>query len=559
METREHNSAALAERDGLDRRELLRRLGVGAGAFGLGTAIGVPAALVAAGVVAAQDTATGGTLIEGAALAVDALAPIVDANRATLFLFDSLVATNAETLEPEPNLATSWEFAPADLTYTFILQSGVTFHDGQPLTADDVKFTLDLLLNEATASPYFSIFDERIASVEARDPTTVVVTLKRPIATFLNDLSAYSIGILPKHLLADVKPEELKASEFAQSKPVGTGPFKLTEHRPGEAVILEANASYHRGAPSLAGYVLKIVKDSTVAYQQLKTGEVDVAPIGADFYEDAQAQDTFTPVVIDTFALNILGFNPDPATGAAALQDLKVRQAIAHAIDRQLIVDRIYAGLGTVAVGTEPPATGVNAPDQITITYDYDPAKAEALLDEAGWVKGGDDIREKDGQRLTLTGLGYSVRKTDEGALLAIQEFLAAVGIELTPQLEADAFWDKLLSHDFEVALVNFTFPADPDQSLAWASDSAFNAWGYKSQTVDDLLKRGLETQDAEARKAIYVEMQNVLLADLPAFVLHFDQRVTGVNNRVQQYTPTAVGYYWAVHYDAPQWTVDES
>ncbi len=545
------------QQSGIDRRELLRRIGAGAGALGLGAAIGVPAGLTIPGGVAAQDAA-GGTLIEGAALAIEALAPLVDANRATLFLFDTLVSTNAETLEPQPNLAASWEFAAADLTYTFTLQSGVTFHDGQPLTAEDVKFTFDLLLNEATASPYFSIFADRIASVEARDATTAVVTLTRPVATFLNDLSAYSIGILPKHLLAEVKPEELKASEFATAKPVGTGPYKLKEYRPGEAVILEANAAYHRGAPQIGEYVLKIVSDSTVAYQQLKTGEVDVAPIGADFYEDALAQDAFTPVVIDTFALNILGFNLDPATGSAALQDVKVRQAIAHAIDRQLIVDRIYAGLGSVAVGTEPPTTGMDAPDQITISYDYDPAKAAALLDEAGWVAGDDGIREKDGQRLAVTGLGNATRKADEGALLAIQEFLAAVGIELTPQLEAEAFWDKLLAHDFQVALVNFTFPADPDQSLAWASDSTFNAWSYKSEAVDDLLKRGLETQEFEARKAIYVEMQNILLADLPGFVLHFDQRVTGVNNRVQNYTPSAVGYYWAVHYDAPTWTVTE-
>jgi peptide/nickel transport system substrate-binding protein len=291
----------------------------------------------------------------------------------------------------------------------------------------------------------------------------------------------------------------------------------------------------------------------------LKTGEVDVAPIGADFYEDAQAQDAFTSVVIDTFALNILGFNLDPATGSAALQEIKVRQAIAHAIDRQLIVDRIYAGLGTVAVGTEPPTTGVNAPGDITVTYDYDPEKAAALLHEAGWVAGDDGIREKDGERLAVTALGNATRKADEGAILAIQEFLAAVGIELTPQLEAEAFWDKLLAHDFQVALVNFTFPADPDQSLAWASDSTFNAWSYKSDVVDDLLKRGLEVQNIEDRKPIYVEMQNILLTDLPGFVLHFDQRVTGVNNRVQNYNPSAVGYYWAVHFDAPTWTVSEA
>lgn len=550
METQVPGAVDGAERGRIDRRQLLRLVGVGAGALALGAASGEP------GRVAALQTANGSTLIEGAALTIEALAPLVDANRHTLSLFDALVATNAKTLEPQPNLATSWAYSATDLTYTFSLKSGVTFHDGQPLTADDVKFTFDLLLNKATASPYFSIFDARIASVAVKDASTVVVTLKHPVATFLNDLSAYSIGILPKHLLADVKPEQLKASEFAQSKPVGTGPFKLKEYRPGEALLLEANPTYHRGAPKIAEYVLKFVKDTTVAYQQLKTGEVDVAPIGADFYEDAKGQNAFTPVVIDTFALNILGFNLDPKTGSAALQELKVRQAIAHAIDRKLLVDRIYAGLGKVAVGTEPPATGMDAPDQITVTYDYDTTKAAALLDEAGWAKGSDGTREKGGQKLAFTLLGNATRKADEGAVLAIQEFLAAVGIAVTPQMETDAFWNKLLGHQFQAALVNFTFPADPDQSLAWASDSAFNAWSYKSPAVDDLLKRGLATLDPAARKAIYVQMQNDLLADLPGFVLHFDQRVTGVNKRVQNYIPSAVGYYWAINYDAPTWAV---
>lgn len=541
---------------GLDRRELLKRVGFGAGALGIGMALGLPPGS-GSHAAAAQDDATGGTLIEGAPIQIVALAPIVDANRATQYLFDTLVSTNAETLQPEPNLAASWEYVEADLTYTFTLAGGVTFHDGVPFTADDVKFTLDLLLNEATASGYYSIFADRIASVAVTDPTTVVITLKRPVATFLNDLSAYSIGILPKHLLADVAPADLAASEFATAKPIGTGPFKLKEYRPGEAVILEANADYHRGAPKLEGVVLKLLKDSTVAYQQLKTGEVDVTQISADFYEDAQSQNAFTPVVIDTFALNILGFNLDPATGSAALQDLNVRQAIAHAIDRQLIVDRIYSGLGTVAVGTEPPPTGINDdPSKITVSYDYDPEKAAALLDEAGWTKGSGDFRQKDGQELEIVGLGNATAKTGEGALLAIQEFLAAVGIKLTPLFETDTFWDTLLAHTYDLALVNFTFPADPDQSLAWSSTSFFNAWSYKSDEADALLTRGLETSDPAERKAIYIELQNLLLSDLPGYVLHFDQRVTGVNARVQNYRPSAVGYYWATHYDAPTWTV---
>ncbi|MCC6792955.1 MAG: hypothetical protein IT336_14805, partial [Thermomicrobiales bacterium] len=478
--------------------------------------------------------------------------------RQTLLLFDTLVSVDPATLTPVPNLAASWTVSDDGLTYIFTLDAKAKFHDGEALDADDVKFTFDLLLNEATASGYFSLFSPRVASVEATDPATVTITLSAPSPNFLNDLSAYSIAILPQHLLADIKPEEFAASEFATSKPVGTGPFKLKEFRSGEALILDPNPDYHRGAPKLGGYVLKILGDATVAYQQLKTGEVDVTAINPDFYEDAQAQANFTPVLIDTFGFYFLAFNQDAEAGPAALKDLEVRKALFHAIDRQLIIDSIFSGLGRVAIGTEPPATWAYAPDEITETYDYDPEKAAQILDAAGWVPGDDGIRAKDGERLSFRALGSNA-KPAEGTVLAIQEFLSAIGVEITPVLEGDTYFDTLLAKNYDVALVNYTFAPDPDQSLAWASDSLYNAWGYSNPRVDELLKEGLATSDVEARKPLYVEMQNILLADLPAAVLFFPQRVTGVNNRVANYVPTAVGYYWAVAYDAPTWEITAS
>ncbi len=546
------------------RRRLLQGAAVTAGAAGFAIAAGGSGSFLNPSAVGAQDAtpaaAVGtGTLIEGFTRPIGLLAPIVDADRQTLFLFDTLVAVDPATLQPIPNLAESWTISDDGLTYTFTLASGVTFHDGEPFDSADVKFTFDLLLNEATASAYFSLFSGRVASVEATDASTLVVTLTAPSPTFLNDLSSYSIGILPEHLLADVAPEDVAASEFATTKPVGTGPFKLGEFRAGEALILEANPDYFRGAPSLEGYVLKVLGDTTVAYQQLKTGEVDVAPIAADFFEDAQAQENFTPVVIDTFGITFLSFNQDATTGSAALQDIAVRQAIFLAIDRQLIIDRILSGLGKVAVGSQPPASFAAQPDAITAdTFAYDPAKATALLDAAGWVAGDDGIRAKEGVKLSFSALANSATKTNEGIVLAIQEFLLEVGIELTPAFEADAYWDKLLGKQFQIALVGYTFAPDPDQSLAWSSTSPYNPNGYSNPEVDALLTRGLAATDIEERKGIYLEIENILLTDLPGAVLIFDQRVTGVNNRIQNYVPTAVGYYWAIHHDAPTWAVAE-
>ena len=564
----DQGSTIAVSADELDRRELLRRAGLGAGLAAFASLLAArsgrtaPAGL---GRVATQIDTTniqpGGTLIEGGTITIESLAPLVDANRHTLFLFDPLVSVDSATLLPVPNLAEEWTISTDGLTYTFALKAGVTFHDGEPLTAADVKFTFDLLLNEETASPYHPIFSGRIASVETPDDRTVVLTLSQPVATFLNDLSAYSLGILPQHLLAEVAPADLKTSDFAQSAPVGTGPFVFQEYLPGEALTLAANPSYHRGAPALEQYVLKLLTDPTAAYQQLKTGEVDVARVTPDFYEDATQQENFTPVPFDTFGMYMLAFNVDPEKGSPALQDVAVRRAIAHAIDRDIILERIYSGLGTVAIGTETPASWAYQPDQIAEQYPYDPERAAALLDEAGWILNG-DVREKEGQPLAFSILASATSKSDEGTVLAIQEFLKEVGIEVTPKFEEQPPLATLPGvREFEAAFFSFTFAPDPDQSLAWASDgieSGFNVFGYSNPAVDDLLARGLQTSDVEERTAIYVEMQNILVADLPAIVLLFQKNVVGVNNRVKNYIPSAVGYNWAVHYDAPFWYVTD-
>jgi peptide/nickel transport system substrate-binding protein len=325
-------------------------------------------------------------------------------------------------------------------------------------------------------------------------------------------------------------------------------------------VTLAANANYHRGAPKLEQYVLKLLTDSTAGYQQLKTGEVDVTQISADFYEDAQGQTNFTPVAFDTLEMYMFGFNIDAEKGPIFLQDVKVRQAIAHAIDRQVIVDRIFSGLGTVAIGTQSPVSWAYQPDKITVSYDYDPEKAKALLDEAGWVAGDGDVRAKDGEELSFTISIASGRQTDQGAALAIQELLAEVGIAVEPKVDDPSpLATQPGVRDFQSMLVGFTFPYDPDQSLAFDSagiEAGYNLWGYNSADADDLLHRGLQTSDVDERTAIYVELQNLLLTDLPVYVLHFTKGVTGVNNRITGYEPSAAGYKWAVQGDANIWAI---
>lgn len=549
----------------VNRRQLLQNAAAGAAVLaiaGVGANRATAAPASHGTLLAASGQGAANTLIEGGVLQISALAPIVDANRATQFLYDTLTSVDAATLLPQPNLATEWTISEDGATYTFTLKPDVTFHDGAPLTSADVKFTFDLLLNPETASPYNPIFAGRILSVEAPDPATAVFTLSGPVASFLVDLNAYSLAILPKHLVEGIAPDEFVSSDFAQSAPVGSGPFKFSSYVPGEALTLVANPEYHGGAPKIEQYVLKFLADTTAAYQQLKTGEIDVTQISADFYDDATSQTNFTAVTFDTLEQYIFGFNVDPEKGSPVLQDLAVRQAIAYAIDRQTIIDRVFSGLGALAIGTQPPISWAHQPDAITIKYDYDVEKAKSILDEAGWVIGDGDIREKEGVKASFTAIAGSTRSTDQGALLAIQEFLAEVGIELTPSIEEQSpLATQPGVRDFEAMLVSFTFPYDPDQSLAFDSagiEAGYNLWGYNSPEADDLLHQGLEATSVEERTAIYIDFQNLILTDLPVFITHFTKGVTGVNNRISGYNPSAVGYKWAAQSEATEWEITE-
>ncbi len=527
------------------------------------TATSTTAASASVSTVAPQiDTAgikKGGTIVIGSTADVRTLNPVLVSDTAsgeiTDLVFDGLTNIDPDTLEAVPNLATKWDISPDNKVYTFTLKDGVKWHDGQPFTADDVKFSYDLYMNAETGTPRAGELNERIASVEAKDPTTVVITLKDVIAPFL--VSNTSYGIVPRHILGNVAPKDIPTNEFSTAKPVGTGPFKFQEFRQGDRVTLAGNPDYHRGATALDGYIRKFVKDDTALYQQLKTGEVDVAGFGPNFYADAQQQTNFTTFAYETFNFLFMGYNLNKEKGSPIFQDVKVRQALFYALDREGIVEKIQYGLSTVAQGTMPVLSWAYQPDKITTRYDYDPNKANQLLDEAGWAKGADGIRAKDGQKLSFSMYTYSGDKTIEGYMTVFQQNWKDIGVEMTPQFEEfSTFVTRLTkTFDFQAFLVGFAWGVDPDQQTMWDSKqygAGFNLYNYSNPKVDELLTRGLKTLDQEERKQIYLEMQNQVVADAPALITDFPKALAGVNKRVKNYIPNAVGtslyaYQWYV------------
>ncbi|MCA1724897.1 MAG: ABC transporter substrate-binding protein [Thermomicrobia bacterium] len=502
----------------------------------------------------------GGSMIEAQFSDVRTFNPVLVGDTTsgliTGLIYDGLVYTDPDTLQPAPLLATKWEVGPDNKTYTFTLQQGVKWHDGQPFTADDVKFSYDAYMNPDTGTQRAGTLKERIASVTVKDPQTVVFTLKDIIAPFL--VSNCSYGIVAKHLFENVAPKDWRTNEYSTSKPIGTGPFKFKEYAQGDHVTLSGNPDYFRGATALNQFIFKVVKDGTVLVQQLKTGEVDFGSVSPDLYDDTAKSANLTLAEYDTFGFTYFGYNLDPAK-TTLFQDVKVRQALFYAVDRDAIVKKLFAGHGVVAIGTEPVLSWAYQPDKITTKYNYDPKKAAQLLDDAGWKAGSDGIRAKDGKKLSFSMWTNSGNKTRENYLLVLQDAWKAIGVEMKPQFEEfSVYLDRINKNfDFEMFLVGFSWGTDPDQQTMWDSKqhgSGFNSYKYNNPKVDQLLADGLHTLDQEKRKAIYLDMQNAVLADAPAMVSDFPKGIVAVNKRVKNRIPNAV----STTFNAHQWYVTD-
>ena len=502
----------------------------------------------------------GGHLTEAQNTDIRVLNPIVStdtsSNTVINMMFEGLVYVDPDTLDAAPSLATKWEVGPDGKTYTFTLKQGVKWHDGQPFTADDVKFSYDLYMDPKTGTPRAGTLNEHIASVAVKDPQTVVFTLKDVIAPFL--VTDVGYGIVPKHVLENVKHEDIPTNDFTSAKPIGTGPFKFKEWIRGDHVIVVANPDYHRGAPALDQFVYKVVKDNTVLYQQLKTGEVDYGVISPDFYEDAKKQTNFDAVTYDNFSFTYIAFNLD-ANRTPLFQDVKVRQALCYALDRQSIVDKIRGGLSTVGVGTEPLRSWAYAPDKITTKYDYNPKKAAQLLDDAGWKPGSDGIRAKDGKRLSFVLYAQTGDKILEGYTSVFQENWKDIGVEMKPQLEefSNLVTRIAKNFDFDVFLIGFSQGVDPDQQTFYDSrqhGSGFNRFSYNNKQVDTLFDQAVHTLDREKRKQLYIDIQNIIVSEAPTLVTDFPKSIVGVNKRVKNRIANTVG----TSYNAYQWYVTD-
>src|SRR5919202_675531 len=427
-------------------------------------------------------------------------------------LYNGLVFLD-DQLNPQPDLAESWNVSPDGKTYTFALRQGVKWHDGQPFSSADVKFTFEEILLKYHARTKAGL-EGVLEGIDTPDPNTVVMRFKQPYGPLLQRLDMVEAPILPKHVYEGQDPTRAEAN----LRPVGTGPFKLAEYVKGDRVRMVRNDQYYKpGLPYLDELVFRIIPQPSTAALALEQGEVD-------FLGSAPGPD-----------LSRLRQNPDLSFGQNAagsggsfcqetmiynlsrppLNKVEVRQALAYAIDRDEILKNVYFGQGKVANAAISSgltwAYNPNAPK-----YPLDRAKANAMLDEAGLPGGADGTRFKL-QFVHAT----SYAKTGE----ALRQQLAQVGVDfqLVPMEVNAANEREFIQKDFDVGFASYCNGPDPEIGVRrmYVSHNIgpilfSNGAGYVNPQVDDLFDRAAASVDRAQRTQLYAQIQDIVGRDLP-------------------------------------------
>jgi len=459
-------------------------------------------------------------------------------------LFDGLV-TRAADLTLRPALAR--EIPEVDgTTVTFRLREGVTFHDGTPLTSEDVAFTYNAVLDPANNSTIRGDY-AAIERVEAPDPQTVIFHLKHPYAPILQRVT---LGIVPKRLL---EGQDLDKAPF-NTKPVGTGPYRFVSWTPGDKIVLEANEDYWGGAPSIKRLVLAFVPDDNARATRMAAGELDATELPPKAAARFDGQDGITVHRVPSADYRAVMFPmKQPVTG-----DPAIRKAISAAVDRAAMVTTILAGAGDPAFGPIAPGTKWHDP-AVTGSPTADRERAVRILEEAGWKPGPDGIRVKDGTPARFTLMYPANDSLRKELALAVASDAKRIGIDVQV---AGLDWDAIEPRMAKDALImGYGSPYDPDYvnyelfHSSFSGQGFFNPGHFSDPRVDELLEKGRATADEGERKRIYGEFQRRIRDQEAWTYLVYLQHVyvirgewTGIEPSVEAHEHATGGLFRNIH-----------
>ena len=486
-------------------------------------------------------------------------------------IFDYLVIPD-ENLNYVGDLAKDWDISDDGTVYTFHLQEGVKWHDGEDFNADDVVFTLTSLAspeytggNEGRvmsikgAPEYQEGTADSVEGIKKIDDYTVEITLTSPNAAFLSNMY---VSMLPEHILAEESPADWGNDDFNRA-PIGTGKYKFVEWKAGQYISLERNDDYFGTMPSIENVTVQFGADTTLV-AALLNGEIDVLyNLPSTEIENVEAVDGVSVYNYEMMSVYYIGLNQL----VPALSDLRVRQALAYALDKQTIVDTVYGETATVADDIFPDNHWSHNPD--VTKYEYNPEKAKSLLEEAGYtMNDSTGYYEKDGQTLHLT---YDMSTSTDGRQVAalIQQYWKAIGVEMEviEQDFATLAYSKLLPNNateettadsFQCYTLGFGVEADPEEYNAYLSTStgagSWNFIHYSNPEVDELFKQQLLETDPDARADCFHQIAKIISDDVPWIPMYNKATSAGLSDRVQNFTADFRG----VNFQIEKWTLAE-
>ena len=458
-----------------------------------------------------------------------------------ILIFNGLTAHDGDN-QVVPCLAKSWDYDAESFTYTFHLEENVKWHDGEAFTAEDVKFTIEAIMNPENGSENAPNYED-VAEITVLDAHTVAFRLTAPNAAFLDYMT---MAILPKHLL---EGEDMQSSSFFRN-PVGTGPYKLESWDEGQAIILVRNEDYFKGPANIERIIFKIVPDDNAQAMQMKTGELDLALLTPKDAENFASDESYTVYRMETSDYRGILFN---FWNPYWTENKDIIPAICCAIDRQAIVDAVILGHGIVAYG---PLQRNEYNYEDVEHYDYDPDRARAILEEAGCTLNESGFYERDGQEIGFVisvGAGDQVRVD---IAQAAAQMLRQVGINCSVEIPEKVDWGGQMAY-----LIGWGSPFDADDHTykVFGTDKGANYSGYSNALVDQYLIEARESDDPAVRAEAYANFQ-IELANDPAyaFICYIDADYVATS-RLKGIDPdTILGHHGVgIFWNVAEWTLE--
>ena len=459
-----------------------------------------------------------------------------------LLLFNGLTAHDGND-QIVPALAERWDYDEANCTYTFYLREDVKWHDGEPFTANDVKFTIEAIMDPDNGSENAPNYED-VQEITVLDDHTVSFRLAEPNAAFLEYMT---MAILPQHLL---EGEDMQTSDFFRS-PVGTGPYKLSSWDVGQAIVLEKNESYFKGPANIDRIIFKIVPDDNAQAVQLESGELDIALLDPKNAANFEGKDDFTCYDMTTADYRGILFNfwNDYWT-----ENRDIIPAVCYALDRQAIIDSVLLGQGMPAYS--PLQRNIYNNENVE-HYDYNPEKAKEVLENAGCTMGADGFYERNGEKI---GFVISVMSGEQDRIdiaQAAAQQLREVGIDCTVEIPAQMDWGGQMA-----CLIGWGSPFDADDHTykVFGTDKGANYSGYSNAKVDEYLTLARQTDDQNVRREYYDKFQEELANDPAfAFICYIDANYVATSKIEGIAKDTVLGHhgvgiFWNIH----EWTISK-